>query len=150
MKRKIIMTVLLVLLLTLLMINLAAASNTAAVSWPTRPPTATLSSMSSKVEGGFIKLNIMPPQSDLWTQIQWRDDKGIWHDVDGWGGTPIENHVVHWYVGPEHLGKGPFRWQILTQERTLLANTELFSLPEKAGQILTLNIDIDVAASSTE
>jgi len=48
---------------------------------------------------------------------------------------------VRWYVGKEDLGSGPFRWLVYdAQDGRLLATSDLFDLPERAGQTVEVAI----------
>jgi hypothetical protein len=79
------------------------------------------------------------PWQNLWTIVQWQDPQGIWHDVEGWKGTLDEVKISDsgdvtgyktWWVGGEHMGKGPFRWRVYQGEGGyLLATSESFDLP---------------------
>jgi hypothetical protein len=112
--------------------------------------------------GGFIELHIhfspawsssMDHWQDLWTIVQWQDDKGDWHDVEGWqgglddvvvgeGGEAVGKQV--WWVANSDLGKGPFRWLIYRNEGgSRLATSEPFDLPEAKGQ--TVRVEVSLA-----
>ena len=76
--------------------------------------------------------------------IQWKDGFGVWHDVDGWRGNFNCAGVVVWYVGPENLNAGPFRWQAYQSEGgAWLATSDAFDLPAFAGQMVTVEISLD-------
>ncbi len=109
---------------------------------PTPPPPPTPLPIVEK--GGFIELQVTPVQADLWTQVQWLAGDGAWYDVDGWGGQLTDNNKALWYVGPELVGDAAsFRWQVYDgKEGSLLATSELFSMPEKPGQLVSVTITI--------
>lgn len=90
------------------------------------------------LEGGLIELTIEPMQPDIWTQVQWQDTSGTWHDVTGWQGAPnAETGKVTWWVGPDDLGKGPFHWIIFENPGgPQIASSDPFDLPADSGQIL--------------
>jgi hypothetical protein len=153
MKTVITTTSLLVLTLVIVAVGLTVtAPATAMDDWPPRPPTATPASPApppqESIKGGFIKLELIPLQASLWTQVQWRDNEGTWHDVEGWGGTLTNEHIVLWYVGPEHFGESPFRWQVYAEDEAILATSNLFSLPEEAGQTIVVTVDLEDQATS--
>jgi hypothetical protein len=119
-----------------------------------------------EIKGAFIELHLDPIlQEGLWTQVQWRDAFGEWHNTDGWGGTLIEKEqLVRWYLGEELLDTGPYRWQIferntytlsgdpsdggkLVATNKLLASSQPFYLPEDPGQ--TLDIEVEMPAGET-
>jgi hypothetical protein len=112
-------------------------------------------------DGGTIKLLTRFSSSwpwneanwqDIWTVVQWRDDKGIWHDVDGWQGTldAIDTNAgktvvgfKSWWVDAPILGKGPFRWQVYHSKGSwLLATSDTFDLPEVSGAVVTVEVDL--------
>jgi hypothetical protein len=84
--------------------------------------------------------------------VQWQDEKGQWHDVNGWRGELDEAEVgadgqavgvKAWWVAEEDLDKGPFRWQIYqSQGGRLLATSDPFDLPEKARQQIVVEIPL--------
>ena len=95
------------------------------------------------IRGGKIILSV--PQDQIidtavqqksWTKVQWQNDSGSWIDVHGWQGSfhPKSTDTslfVEWWVGPEILGDGPFRWVIYADESgtQYLSTTDSFSLP---------------------
>ncbi len=115
------------------------------VALPPRPSTATPvaipSSVSAQPVGGYIELSVHPAQADLWTMVQWQDGLGRWHDVEGWQGTLDEGGQKIWWVAQPELGRGPFRWVILTREREQLDFSQPFYLP-KAGQIVRVQVSL--------
>ena len=111
--------------------------------------------------GGFIELDIhfgpaWPWSSvhwqDLWTVVQWQDDKGHWHDVEGWrgrlnsvvvdeGGETVGKQV--WWIAESDLSGGPFRWLIFRgQEGGRLATSELFDLPCSTRQTVIVEVSL--------
>jgi len=101
---------------------------------------STLPSLSP--DGGHIELCVRPAQAGLWTIVQWQDDLGDWHDIEGWQGT-LDGGKKVWWVAPADSGKGPFRWVVYQGQRgKLLARSESFYLPY-VGQ--TVRIDVSLA-----
>jgi hypothetical protein len=104
----------------------------------------------SPFTGGFIQLQATFPQAwpwgsapweNLWTVVQWQDDKGAWRDVEGWQGsldeivTGADGTVVGhktWWVSKSDLGRGPFRWRVYRSHAGwLLATSPTFDLPSQ-------------------
>ncbi len=88
------------------------------------------------VKNGFIILQraLSSPVSgsdELWTQVEWQDPAGVWHNVDGWAGSFNESGQVTWWVIEEHAGTYPFRWVVYKSEmnKTAVSISSSFSLP---------------------
>jgi len=95
-------------------------------SEPTQPGTVYTGSTD---RGAWIELNIMPAVETYWTEIEWIDGTGMWHPVEGWQGHSTQG-MVRWFMRPAEFGKGPFHWQIYTQDRNrLIATSNTFYLP---------------------
>ena len=78
------------------------------------PPSTLPAPSSDKSEspvGCYIDLQVHAPQSMGWTVVQWQDDQGNWHDVEGWQGTLDAGHKK-WWVDLKDFGRGPFRWLV--------------------------------------
>jgi hypothetical protein len=104
--------------------------------------------------GGLIELHLQFPGSisypwqELWTMVQWQDEKEVWHDVEGWQGTldEIENGVgtKTWWVDEDDLGKGPFRWVIHRDVNSRpLVTSEAFDLPTRKGRTAAVEASLD-------
>jgi hypothetical protein len=119
---------------------------------PTSPPPT----------GGFIELHAQFPQAwpwaevhwqELWTVVQWQDDKGKWYNVEGWQGrlddvaTGKDGGVVgykKWWVAKGDSGKSPFRWAVYKKQGgAALAASESFSLPGSAGKTVIIEVSLD-------
>jgi hypothetical protein len=139
---------LLIILCGFALFSLAANSGPAETNYSieavgTRPTPVRRPTPEPPPPGGFIELRVAPLQENLWTEIQWRGVGDAWHDVDGWRGTPDEAGVVRWYVGPEHLGEGPFRWLVYDgMDGPLLGVSAPFDLPEQARQVVVVTVDL--------
>jgi hypothetical protein len=78
--------------------------------------------------------------------VQWRDQAGGWHDVEGWQGlleTPVgsEVPVKTWGVYTKDYGQGPFRWIVYNEPGgSVLATSQSFNLPNGDGANLTLSV----------
>ncbi|MBN1979815.1 MAG: hypothetical protein JW918_20670 [Anaerolineae bacterium] len=88
---------------------------------------------------------------NVWTVVQWQDERSAWHDVEGWQGTlddvaiadgAVTGHKT-WWVGAEDLGKGPFRWVVYRGEGGApLATSEPFGLPAFARQVVQVDVSL--------
>ncbi|NKQ35838.1 MAG: hypothetical protein HF973_09515 [Chloroflexi bacterium] len=88
---------------------------------------------------------------DVWTVVQWQDDKGEWFDVTGWQGNldSISQEeagwvaVKEWWAADEVLGTGPYRWQAYSHPGgNLLAVSDLFYLADTSGGLVTVDIEL--------
>ena len=87
------------------------------------------------------------PWRDLWTVVQWKDEKGVWRDVEGWRGTldQVADGVgtKTWWVGEKHLGAGPFRWKIYRYKGGwLVATSGEFNLPAAVNRATTVEVSL--------
>jgi hypothetical protein len=137
------------------LVGLVAAGGVRAASdlppRPTQAPQPTQSVAETQLQGVNVVLQAVFPEDwdfyDIpwgapWTAVQWQDGRGNWHTVDGWQGTLdrvwVDAGTVigqkTWWVPPQHLGTGPFRW-VLYQSRDgaeLTASTP-FTLSQSSG-----------------
>lgn len=114
-----------------------------ATSLPTSTPTPPTVTPAPAVQGGFISLHVADGSRTMWSQVQWQDALGEWHDVAGWQGHLDERvpggRGKTWWVAPEDLGAGPFRWQLFAgEEGDLLGVSEPFGLPEERGEVVVV------------
>ncbi|MFO7540280.1 MAG: hypothetical protein R6X32_19740 [Chloroflexota bacterium] len=96
-------------------------------------------------QGGFISLSMAAPSPDYWVTIQWYDGKGEWYTVSGWQGNFDHKGEVVWWVAPENMGQGPFRWVVLSAEvngRPVTISDE-FYLPTDPLQTVRLDVSLD-------
>ena len=125
---------------------------------PPRPPTATPTSI---VRGASIVLELTfgddwPDRGwdwqELWTVVEWQDEDGDWHVVEGWQGTlnevTVKGGVVigqkAWWVAEANLGSGPFRWLVYhQQDGALLAASETFDLPDSVGELVAVDVSLE-------
>lgn len=95
------------------------------------------------VTGAFIELQAEPLRPWLWTRVQWQDAAGGWHDIEGWQGAFNPDQRVLWYVGEDHLGRGPFRWLVYAEQGgELVGASASFNLPAR-GQLLHVKVTLD-------
>lgn len=122
----------------------------AADGLPPRPSTPTPvppSATEQPVRGALIILqqsDTEPFPAQAWTVVQWQNEAGRWYDVEGWQGTFDSNDRVVWWVSPDSLGDGPFRWQVYDSAARdeLLATSEAFDLPAHNGQRLVIDLQL--------
>ncbi len=129
---------------------------------PTRPTTDQDTSQvtaASSPAGGFIELHVQLPETwaststswdNLWTVVQWQDEKGTWHTIEGWQGTldeveePLLAGKKRWWVVEADLGKGPFRWVVYqSQGGKTLAASAPFDLPGSKGTTEEVKVSIE-------
>ncbi len=89
--------------------------------------------------GAGIELRVHTTRVGLWSIVQWQDGLGKWHDVEGWRGGLNERNRQIWWVSPQDMGTGPFRWLVLDGEGgDVLTASEPFYLPAVPGQLLII------------
>jgi hypothetical protein len=117
--------------------------------------------MAQSAPGAHIELHVTFPSSwawdrihwqELWTIVQWQDNEGRWHDVEGWQGTLDSITVADdgkvtgkktWWVGEKDLGTGPFRWRVYRGKGSwLLATSAPFDLPAAIGQKIVVEVSL--------
>jgi hypothetical protein len=112
-------------------------------SRPTREQTAEATPLPLvQIESGaIIELHVALIDDDLQAIVQWRDSLGGWHDVEGWRNHIEPALVTRWWVAPDDLASGPFRW-IVYKERDdqdkVICSSPTFMLPV-ATETLSLN-----------
>lgn len=119
-----------------------SSAQAAAPTFPVRPPvrpTVPPDSAPAPV-GGYIELRVQSASAGLWTVVQWQDRSGFWHDVEGWKGMLDERNLKVWWVAKPELGKGPFRWLVLSQNK-VVATSETFYLPH-ADQTVSVEVSL--------
>jgi hypothetical protein len=88
---------------------------------------------------------------ELWTVVQWQDQWGYWHDVDGWQGTLDKVYLDDgkvmgakmWWLYDSLLGAGPFRWAVFAgRTGKVMAKTDPFYLPTSEVQKLTVELQL--------
>jgi hypothetical protein len=90
--------------------------------------------------GAWIELQAPGLADGGWAVVQWQDDAGGWHDVEGWRGTLTDGRQV-WWVAAAHFGHGPFRWQVLDSPGgELLAESVPFRLPGAADAWVRISV----------
>jgi hypothetical protein len=109
----------------------------------TPPPAATpIFVAPAVINGAYIELYIANGQAK-WTVVQWQDDLGAWHVVDGWQGMPDEQGHVRWWVSSTEFGLGPFRWVVYDKPSGMpLATSQPFDLPSRARQWANVEVTL--------
>jgi hypothetical protein len=100
--------------------------------------------------GAFIELHVSaspagaraaPPGA--WSVVQWQDDAGGWHAVEGWQGTIETPGQKVWWVAHRDFGAGPFRWVLhARQGGPLLATSHPFYLPTAANETVSVVVSL--------
>lgn len=140
----------------LAVIALPMAVQAAPLSLPPRPPMPGSESSKGGDRGAAIQLRARFPEEplgvhwqELWTIVQWRDEHGYWHDVEGWQGTLDKvvredgqvDGIKTWWLFGDLFGRGPFRWVVYkTQGGRLITVSDQFHLPDCAGATLTVEV----------
>lgn len=83
----------------------------------------------------------------LYTVVQWQDNDGVWHDVQGWQSQLLVQEekpaIQTWAVAPSHFGRGPFRWLILDHEmHEVLGVSTNFFLPQMSHTSVSVEINL--------
>ena len=84
---------------------------------------------------------------DLWTVVEWQDEDGSWHVVEGWQGgvNKVSGHTgwAVWWLANDLLGRGPFRWVVYEhQDGPVIAVSDPFRLPSDRGGIVTVETSL--------
>ena len=82
----------------------------------------------------MIEWLITTSQQDLWAIVQWQVGTGNWHDVPGWRGKITSNEVQYWWIVPDHLESGLFRWLVYDDDQATVWHSEPFYLPSPVKQ----------------
>ncbi len=105
---------------------------------PLALPRHTLESM-----GSYIALHVTPAATNMWSVVEWQDERGDWHVVVGWQGTLEVDGTKIWWLPGTLFGAGPFRWQLYAQKGgERLATSDVFYLPH--AQNMTTHVWIDL------
>ena len=93
--------------------------------------------------GDTIELQAQPVPAGAWSVVQWRDNTGSWHDVEGWKRALGTTGFEQWWVAAKDFNTGPFRW-LITQGPggPELGISQPFNLPAGAGQVLRVEVMI--------
>ncbi len=153
--------------------SLWSSVRAASPALPPRPPTPTPTLVPSptplpgqppftpRLGGGWIELRVRFSPSwpwdrnhwqELWSVVQWKDERGYWRDVAGWQGglntitIAADGTVIGkqgWWVTKGDLGGGPFRWRVFrSRGGRVLATSEPFYLPDRVGESLWVEVSL--------
>lgn len=124
------------------------AAPLATPSLPPRPTPRSTATPQAPPPGAYIELQVLSPSAGLWTQVQWQDGWGGWHDVEGWQGTLDTADQKIWWVAPKDYGTGPYRWAIFAgQSGPSLGGSDPFALPDAAEQRVRVSVSVGPGAS---
>lgn len=91
--------------------------------------------------GGYITLQAPMAPAGIWTVVQWQDQAGGWHDIEGWRGLLDDDRQKVWWIAPADFGKGPFRWVVYQgQNGKSLTSSSPFYLPSAAYETVSVEI----------
>ena len=109
------------------------------------PPVEIVSAHSGEQIRLHLENDVDEIPGELWTAVEWQDpNTGDWHVVEGWRGTLDTPTTQTWWVGSDQFGDGPFRWQLYANEDgELLATSESFDLPTRAGLMVVVNVTLE-------
>ena len=94
-----------------------------------------------KPVGAYIELQTQIASAGDWSVVQWQDNTGGWHDVEGWRGPLTGSANRIWWVAARDFGKGLFRWVITEGSGgRLLGASQTFNLPNQANQTLWVRV----------
>jgi hypothetical protein len=115
---------------------LPAPAEVAVAGWPARPQDPPASG--SELSGRTVELLIVGPRQavPLIAVVQWQDELGEWHDIDGWQ-SEIEGSRITWHRAAKDLRTGPFRW-VVYGDSVILGTSESFSLPAASSFVIRL------------
>ncbi len=68
----------------------------------------------------------------LQTAVEWQDEYGNWHGVEGWQAPFNKYKQVTWAVAAANYGKGPFRW-VVYENDVAIENSSNFSQADFSG-----------------
>ncbi len=124
--------------------TIAAIATVPPIEDPIADPTATPepASASTGDRGSLIILETSSADADDWVTIEWLAGDGNWYEVDGWRGH-IHHGQLIWWVAPENLGDGQFRWVVYNNDSQsqLLKRSDPFYLPEQEKIMRSFPLD---------
>lgn len=96
----------------------------------------------------------------LLTVVQWQDEDGVWHDVEGWRGgfhrfdVDADGSAVGittWWLAEKDFGAGPFRWIVYrdADRAQRLVTGESFTLPMRANARLVVPLALPLPSNLT-
>jgi len=91
--------------------------------------------------GAYIELHVAGAPAGAWAAVQWADQAGAWHDVEGWRGTLDRSGVCRWWVHPTNFGSGPFRWVVYGGPGgPVTGASAAFRLPAAADELVAIQV----------
>ena len=128
------------LMLVLVVVGLMAIATPAnSAGLPPRPKPQPI------IVGAYIKLIMEMAPAGAWTMVQWQNNLGGWHDVEGWQGTLDDTISILWWVAPRDYDTGPFRWPIFDTDELdeTLGISDSFDPPESDRELVEVEIRIE-------
>ncbi|MEM9773860.1 MAG: hypothetical protein AAF902_04725 [Chloroflexota bacterium] len=124
--------------------TMAAIATVPPVDDPIITPTATPrpAEASADDRGSLIVLQSSSADADDWVTVEWLAGDGTWYEVDGWRGH-IHNGQLIWWVAPDNLGDGMFRWVVYSNDTKAFKHrvSDPFYLPEQEKITRTFPLD---------
>lgn len=94
--------------------------------------------------GAYIELHVAPVPPGAWSVVQWQDNAGGWHDVEGWQGELGLDGFERWWVAAKDFNNGPFRWQVTQgQGGAELGVSQSFNMPAGGNQVVRVGVTLD-------
>jgi hypothetical protein len=122
------------------------AATQPALARPAATTQAVTADSEPKMAGAWIQVRVPPIKGqDIWVVVQWRDNQGVWRDIDGWRGQ-FDEYVdgvgrKTWWVEEGLFGTGMFKWLVYDRgDGRRLGESAAFSLPNFAGQVLVKSV----------
>ncbi|HHX66401.1 MAG TPA: hypothetical protein GX702_16105 [Chloroflexi bacterium] len=111
---------------------------------PTATPVPVAAESDPRLYGAQITLRLAPDMPGGRAVVRWLDALGIEHDVDGWQGEIVGGGSLSWWVAPQDLGKGPFRWVVYDpSDGTMIHRSDTFMLPAAPQRVLVVELPRD-------
>jgi hypothetical protein len=83
-------------------------------------------------------------RNPLFSVVQWQDEVGNWHDIEGWRGA-VSNGQTIWWVEQKDWSAGPYRWVVYEASAGAahaLATSWEFTLPAAQGEIRQISLQV--------
>jgi len=96
------------------------------------------------VIGAYIELYLSGSAVNPWAVVQWQDQAGNWHNVEGWQGRLDTANYQRWWVAWGNFGQGPFRWIITNGPGGAVLEASLpFTLPADSVSHVQVTLSLE-------
>ena len=108
---------------------------------PTRTPTAVPPTITPKQPTAVASIVLISDGDvdGLQTAVEWQDNSGNWHVVEGWQSPFNKYKQVTWAVAAADYGKGPFRWVVSRSNMAIMSSSD-FYLPLSGNERVVTHI----------